>query len=104
MKGFFFTLSPFFKEEIFDKILSDPSFPLVLFSTVRHPLDRLVILRATAGLSLALVYVCYASSRCHEDNEDRAEVGLEVRGEARRRVIGKSCGLKESVKSDYFQI
>ena len=26
----------------FDNILSDPKHPVVLFSTVRHPLDRLV--------------------------------------------------------------
>ena len=30
------------KEELFENILSDPKHPVVLFSTVRHPLDRLV--------------------------------------------------------------
>ena len=30
------------KKEIFESMSSDPKFPLLLFSTVRHPLDRLV--------------------------------------------------------------
>ena len=28
------------KDEIFENILSDPTYPVVLFSTVRHPLER----------------------------------------------------------------
>jgi len=30
------------KKEIFESMSSDPKFPLLLFSTVRHPLDRIV--------------------------------------------------------------